>query len=132
MHRLPLHVVVSLLAVHVAAFDAFVHGVTSNGHSGHGVTAIAAAVLAFGATAALCERTWGVGLVLAAATSFFAARAMHMGPPFFYVVAAIGVLPFVFTMKHMARFHLGATVLFAMLAGAAGTAASFAWSAASP
>jgi hypothetical protein len=91
------------------------------------VTALAAVVLAFGATAAFCERTWGVGLTLAVATSFFVAGALHMGPPFFYFVAAIGALPFAFSMKHMARFHLGATILFALLAGAFGTAASLAW-----
>lgn len=138
MRRLPLHVVVSFLAVHVVAFDVIVRCATaSEAHVGRWVTAAAAAVLAFGASAALCARTWGVGLMLAAATSFFVAGALGMapgraGPSFFYLVAAVGALPFLFTMKHMARFHLGATVLFAALAGAIGTAASLAWSAAAP
>ena len=140
MGRLPLHVVLSLLAVDVVAFGVFVRCATSpDGDLGRWITTAAAAVLAFGATAALCERTWGVGLMLATATSFFVAGALGMGPhvlggaggsTFFYVVAAIGALPFLLTMKHMARFHLGATVLFAMLAGAAGTTASLFWSAA--
>ncbi|MBX3258714.1 MAG: hypothetical protein KIS78_08480 [Labilithrix sp.] len=132
VRRLPLHVIVSLLAVHVVAFDVLVGCAASHAHLGRFVTATAAAGLAFGATAALCERTWGVGLTLAAATSFFVAGALGMGPATFFVVAAVGALPFLFTMKHMARFHLGATVLFALLAGAAGTTASFAWSAIAP
>ena len=138
MGRLPLHVVLSLLAVDVVAFDVFVRCATSpEGDVGRWVATAAAAVLAFGATAAVCERTWGVGLMLATATTFFGAGVLGMGPyvfgggsTFFYVVAAIGTLPFLLTMKHMARFHLGATVLFAMLAGAAGTTASLVWSAA--
>ncbi|MBX3197641.1 MAG: hypothetical protein KF850_06660 [Labilithrix sp.] len=132
LRRLPLRVIVSLLAVHVIALDVLALCATSDGHLGRYVTAAAAAALAFGATAALCERTWGVGLVLAAATSFFVAGALGMGPPFFFVVAAVGALPFLFTMKHMARFHVGATVLFALLAGAAGTTASLAWNAVAP
>ena len=133
MGRLPLHVTLSFLAVHVVAFDVIVRCATSDGHVGRWVTAAAAAGLAFGATAALCERTWGVGLMLAAAVSFFAAGALDMGSAsFFYVVAAVGTLPFVFTMKHMARLHLGATVLFALLSGALGTAATLAWNASGP
>jgi hypothetical protein len=132
MRRLPLHVLVSLLAVDMTAFDVFVRSATSDGHVGRWVTALAAVGLAFGATAALCARTWGIGLMLAAATSFCVAGAMHMGPSSFYVVAAIGALPFFLTMKHMARFHVGATVLFALLSSAIGTAASLAWSAAAP
>lgn len=144
MRPLPLHVVVSLLGVHVVAFDVIVRcAAMSDAHVGRWATALAAAGLAFGATAALCRRTWGIGLMLAAATSFLVAGVLGMGPhvlmgtgeagpSFFYVVAAIGALPFLLTMKYMARFHLGATVLFAALAGAIGTAASLAWSAAAP
>ncbi len=133
MGRLPLHVVVSFLAVHVVAFDVIVGCATSSeGNVGRFVTAVAAFGLAFGASAALCERTWGVGLMLAAATAFFVAGVLGMGSTFFFVVAAVGALPFLLTMKHMARFHLGATVLFAAIAAALGTAASFAWSAAAP
>jgi hypothetical protein len=132
MRRLPLHVVVSFLAVHVVAFDVIVRCAMSDAHVGRWVTATAAAGLAFGATSAMCERTWGVGLMLASASAFFVAGALGMGPPFFFVVAAVGVLPFLFTMKYMARFHLGATVLFAALAGATGLAASLAWNAAAP
>lgn len=131
---MPLHVVVSFLAVHVVAFDVVVRCATAEGHVGRWVTAAAAATLAFGATAAMCERTWGVGLMLATAVSFLVAGAMQMtpDPSFFYVVAAIGALPFLFTVKHMARFHRGATVLFALLASGIGTAASLAWNAAAP
>ena len=133
MRRLPRHVIVSFLAADVVAFDVIARCATSSeADVGRIVTATAAAALAFGATAALCERTWGVGLMLAAATAFFVAGALGMGPASFYVVAAVGALPFVFTMKYMARFHLGATVLFAALAGALGTSASIAWSAAAP
>jgi hypothetical protein len=133
MFRLPLHVVVSLLAVHVVAFDVLVRCATATeGHPGRFATALAASGLAFGATAALCLRTWGIGLVLATSSAFFVAGALGMGPPFFYVVGAIGALPFLFTAKYMARFHVGATVLFALLAGAIGTGASLAWNTIAP
>lgn len=125
MRRLPLHLVVSLLAVHVVAFGVFV-GAAVDACAGGWGTALLSGALGFGATAALCERTWGVGLVLAAATSFFAARALGLGPAYFDAVAAIGALPFLFTAKHMARFSRGATVLFALLAGAAGTTVTLA------
>jgi hypothetical protein len=128
MPRLPLHLVISLLGVDVIAFDVVVRSATSDGHAGRWVTATAAFGLAFGATAALCERTWGIGLLLASAMAFFVAGALGMGPPFFYVVAGIGALPFLFTMKHMARFHVGATLLFALIASVTGAAASLAWS----
>ena len=132
MRRLPLHVVISILSVHVIAFDVIVRCAMLDGHVGRWVTASAAAGLAFGATAAMCRRTWGIGLMLAAASSFFVAGALGMGPPFFYVVAGVGALPFVFTVKHMARFHVGATVLFAALAGGLGLTASLMWNAAAP
>ncbi len=137
MRRLPFHVELSFLAVHVVAFAVVVQSAaaTATGAPVAGqamVTSAAAAGLAFGATAALCRRTWGIGLMLAAAVSFFVAAVLGMGPGFFYVVAGVGVLPFLVTVKYMARFHLGATVLFAALAGTIGTASSLAWSAAGP
>jgi hypothetical protein len=127
MPRLPLHVVVSFLGVDVVAFAVVVRcAMAGDGDASRWPAALAAG-LALGATAALCERTWGVGLMLAAASASFTAAVLGMGPPFFLVVAAIGAVPFLFTMKHMARFHLGATALFAGLSGALGLAGALAW-----
>ncbi len=122
--RLPLPLVLALLAVHVVAFQLVAYAATEASCAFSLPTVGAAGILAFGATAALCGRTWGIGLVLAAAVSFLAAGAQHLGPWSFYVAGAIGTLPFLLTAKHMARFHLGATVLFALLAALGGTSAS--------
>jgi hypothetical protein len=133
MSRLPLHVVVSFLGVDVVAFAVVVRcAMAGDGHAGRWAAALAATALALGSTAALCERTWGVGLMLAAASAFFVAAVLGMGPPFFLAVAAIGAVPFLFTMKYMARFHLGATTLFAGLSGAVGLASALAWSELAP
>jgi hypothetical protein len=133
MLRLPLHVVVSFLGVDVVAFAVVVRcAMAGDGHAGRWAAALAAGALALGATAAVCERTWGVGLMLAAASAFFTAAVLGMGSPFFLVVAAIGAVPFLFTMKHMARFHLGATALFAGLSGALGLTGALAWSEVAP
>src|SRR4051812_34401267 len=117
MRRLPLHVVASFVVVHIVALEIFLRCVTGGGHVGRFVTASAAAGLVLGATAGLCRRTWGVGLMLASASSFFVAGALGMGPPYFHIVAAVGVLPFLLTVKYMARFDIQATILFALGAG---------------
>jgi hypothetical protein len=130
--RLPLHVVASFLLVHAVAFDVIVRCLMSDGHVGRFVTASAAAGLVVGATSGMLRRTWGVGLMLASATSFFAAGALEMGPPFFFAVAAAGALPFVLTVKYMARFDIGATILFALLAGVLGLGAALSWDALAP
>ncbi|NOU28039.1 MAG: hypothetical protein HOO96_09060 [Polyangiaceae bacterium] len=132
MRRLPLHVIVAFLAVHVIAFDVLVRSLGSGGHVGRFVTAAAALGLAVGATAGLRAKTWGVGLMLASATSFFVAGALEMGPSFFYVVAAVGAFPFFLTARYMARFDLGATLAFALLSGAVGVGSAFAWNLAAP
>jgi hypothetical protein len=122
--RLPLRLLVALLTVDVVAFDLLVESARSGSC---GLPAVlGAGMLALGAMAALAERTWGIGLVLAAASALATSAALGVGPSFFYVVAAIGALPFLFTMRPMARFHLGATVLFAVLASVAGAAGSVA------
>ncbi len=132
MRRLPLHVIVAFLAVHVIAFDVLVRSLGCGGHVGRFVTAAAALGLAVGATAGLRSKTWGVGLMLASATSFFVAGALEMGPSFFYVVAAVGAFPFFLTARYMARFDLGATLAFALLSGAVGVGSAFAWQFAAP
>lgn len=123
--RLPLHLLVALLAVDVVAFAVLAGSVSHGG--GSLPTVAGAGLLALGAMAALAERTWGIGLVLATASSFAAAAALHLAPGGAYLVALVGAVPFLLTVKPMARFHLGATVLFATLAAAAGTAAPLAY-----
>lgn len=127
MRRLPLHVVLSFLLVHGIAFYVIVRCLMIDGHVGRFVTAAAAAGLALGATSGMARRTWGVGLMLAATSSFFVAGALGMGPPFFFLVAAIGALPFLLTVRYMARFDIGATILFAVIAGVLGLGASLSW-----
>jgi hypothetical protein len=141
MRRLPLPLVVSLLTVHVVAFAIVAACATSEEHL-RWLALMAAIGLGLGATAALGERTWGVGLMLATASALFVAGLiapeaatadlLGIGRPFFFGVGAVGALPFLLTMKHMARFHRGATVLFALLAGLSGTTASLVWNAAAP
>lgn len=127
MRRLPLHVVLSFLVAHVVALELVFRCITGEGHVGRFVTASAAAGLALGSLVALCRRTWGVGLMLASASSFFVAGALGMGPPSFFFVAAVGALPFLATVKYMARFDIGATILFTLLAGVVGLGASLTW-----
>lgn len=132
MRRLPLHVVASFLVAHLVALDVIARCLASDAHAGRFVTASAALGLGLGATAGVFRRTWGVGLMLASASSFFVAGALEMGPPFFFFVAAVGALPFLLTVRHMARFDVGATILFALLAGAIGLGASLTWLALAP
>lgn len=127
LRRLPVTVVLSILAVHVIALDVIVWCAMRDGHFGKYVTATGAAIMAFGATAAMCRRTWGVGVMLACAVSYAAAGALGMGPSFFFLVAAIGASPFLFTVKYMARFDVGATLLFTAIAAALGVTATLAW-----
>lgn len=132
MRRLPLHVVVAFAAAIATALDVLARTLLAHGHVGRFVTAAAALGLAVGAIAGLRAKTWGVGLMLAAATSFFAAGALEMGPPFFYGVAAVGAFPFFLTARYMARFDLAATLAFALVSGAVGVSAAFAWNLAAP
>lgn len=90
-------------------------------------TALGAAGLLAGATAALFARTWGIGLAFAAAVSFASAAALHIAPSWFWLVAAAGALPQALTVKPFARFDRGATALFIGIATALGASAALAW-----
>jgi hypothetical protein len=86
------------------------------------VTVLAAFVMIAGALAALRAKTWGVGVVLAAATAFSAAAALGIAPMWFWLVGAVGALPFLFAWRPMVRFDRGAAVLFAAIAVTLGIA----------
>lgn len=90
-------------------------------------TVVTALVLLVGARAALRGRTWGVGVLSAAATAFGGAVVLGFAPHWFWAVGLIGVLPFVLALRPMVRFDAGATALFAIVAGASGVAGAFAW-----
>lgn len=90
-------------------------------------TALAAAGMFFGATAALRARTWGVGLVFASAVAFASAAALKMGPAFFWAIAAAGAVPMLLSAKPFARFSRSATALFALIVITAGVGSAFAW-----
>jgi hypothetical protein len=123
--RLPLHILISFMGAHLVALAVIARCAVAN--QGDPLSLLCAMTLAFGATAALFERTWGVGLMLASGIAFFAN--VVMGLESFYPPTAtialvgtfFGTMPFVFTMRYMARFHFGATVLFMLIAGAFGT-----------
>jgi hypothetical protein len=132
VRRLPLHVVASFLLANVVAGYVIVRCLASDGHVGRFVTASAATGLLLGATAGMFRRAWGIGLALASASSFFVAGALEMGPPFFFFVAVVGTLPFLLTVKYMARFDIVATLLFGFLAGVIGLFASLTWFALAP
>jgi hypothetical protein len=125
--RLPLHILISFMGAHLVALAVIARCAMAN--HGDPLSLLCAMTLAFGATAALFERTWGVGLMLASATAFFAnmvTSGVVDGYPstaatICLVGAVVGTIPFVFTMRYMARFHFGATILFMLIAGALGT-----------
>lgn len=90
-------------------------------------TALAAAGMFLGATAALRARTWGIGLAFASAVAFASAAALKMGPPFFWAVAAAGTIPMLLSTRPFVRFSRSATLLFALIAIAAGIGSALAW-----
>lgn len=91
------------------------------------VTVLASALLLVGAVAARRGKTWGVGVALAAATAFPMARLLGMAPAWFWVVGAIGALPFALTSRALARFDAKATAFGASLAMAAGLLGAIGW-----
>lgn len=129
MRRLPRTLAASLLAALAIGLYVVVRSATTHGHVGRWVTASAALGVALGAMGGLFGKTWGVGLTLLSAAAFFLAGALGMGPPFFFAVAAVGALPAVLTIRRMARFDAGATIVFVGVACALGLAASLAWNA---
>jgi len=90
-------------------------------------TALGAAGMFLGATAALRSRTWGVGLAFASAVAFASAAALKMGPSFFWVVAVAGSAPMFLSTKPFVRFSRSATILFALIAIVLGVGSAFAW-----
>ena len=91
-------------------------------------TTTGGALMFAGAVAALKKRTWGVGIVFAAATAFATAAYMKMGPPQFWAFALAGALPMVLGAKPFARFDKAAAALFIGIALALGIGAALAWS----
>ena len=91
------------------------------------ITALAAALLIVGATAARRGRSWGVWLALGAAASFPVAWAIGIAPPWFCLVGVVGALPFAIASRAFARFDKGATTLLAFLAASTGAISAIAW-----
>jgi hypothetical protein len=122
-NRLPGNLVLSLTAVNAVAFATLMRSVLFE----RWTTVVACLALIVGANAALRERTWGVGVVLAVAAAFPVAVLLGFAPGWFLGVGIIGAIPFLLTVRPMIRFDAGATALFAMLAGGTGIAAAYAW-----
>ncbi|MBX3225895.1 MAG: hypothetical protein KIT84_30040 [Labilithrix sp.] len=95
-------------------------------------TALAAAAMLFGATAALRARTWGVGLAFASAVAFASAAALKMGPSFFWLIAAAGTAPMLLSARPFARFSRSATALFVLIAVVCGVGSALLWREAAP
>lgn len=123
MNRLPRHLNTSLLTVYGVGFATLMRSVLLE----RWTTVVVAAVLMLGASAALRARTWGVGLVLAAATAFPVAAMLGFAPTWFWLVGLVGALPFALVLRAMLRFDAAATGLFAALAAGAGLVGAFAW-----
>ena len=121
--RLPGHLVLSLGAVHAVAFATLFRSVLFE----RWTTVVASIALIIGASAALRARTWGIGVVLAVAAAFPGAVLLGFAPSWFWGVGIVGAIPFLLTLRPMARFDAGATALFAMLAGGTGVVAAYAW-----
>lgn len=123
MSRLPRNLVLSLVAVEAASWATMARSVLL----ARWTTVVATIVLVWGVRAAMRERTWGIGVILATATAFPVAATMGFAPQWFWLVGILGAIPFLLTVKPMARFDRSATVLFTAIAGGTSIAAAFAW-----
>jgi hypothetical protein len=121
--RLPRNLSLALGTVEAIAAITLLRSVVLN----RWTTVFAALALLVGARAALRERTWGIGVVLAVATAFPVAVLLGFAPPWFWAVGAVGVVPFLLTVRPMARFDAAAATLFGVLATGTGIAGAFAW-----
>src|SRR5687767_6507448 len=95
-------------------------------HSGVWFTFAASLAVIAGAAAAWRGWTWGLVLCVAAGTSFAAATALGIAPPWFLLVAAAACLPAIAASRTLARFDALAALAAAALASALGTAGAFA------
>lgn len=91
------------------------------------ITVLGAAMLLKGASAALRQRTWGLGLSLAGGAGFGAAALLGMAPDWFWCIAVLGAAPFVIVLRPLVRFGGLATAVLALGAIAAGGAAAALW-----
>jgi hypothetical protein len=90
-------------------------------------TVAMAALLIGGAAAARRGRTWGLALVLSAATAFPVAWAIGIAPPWFVFVGIAGIQPFVSASPALARFDRQATALLVGIATSLGALAAIVW-----
>jgi len=120
MSRLPRNLVTSLLGVQTIALFLVLRSALLE----RWPTVVMALLLWVGARAALRERTWGIGVVLATALAFPGAVFLGFAPLWFLLVGLVGIVPFALTTRPMLRFDVGATVLFST--GALGVSVAFA------
>ncbi len=120
MSRLPRNLVTSLVGVQSLALLL----VLRSAFLERWPTVVMALLLWAGARAALRERTWGIGVVLATSLAFPGAVFLGFAPTWFLLVGLVGIVPFALTTRPMLRFDVGATVLFS--SGALGFSVAFA------
>lgn len=91
------------------------------------ITIFASLVLLLGAAAAKRNRAWGVALMFAQAIAFPVATMIGIAPPWFVLVGAIGMLPFLMTAPGFVRADRGATRVLTALAVAGGAIGAIGW-----
>jgi hypothetical protein len=91
------------------------------------ITILASLVLLVGAAAAKRNRAWGVALLFAQAVAFPVAFMIGIAPPWFCLVGAVAMIPFMLTAPGFARVDRGATRLLAALAIAGGALGAITW-----
>jgi hypothetical protein len=123
MSGLPRNLTRSLLAVEAVGAATLLRSVLFE----RWTTIVTAMVLIVGARAALQARTWGIGVILATAIAFPGAVLLGIAPSWFWAVGVIGLVPYVLTLRAMARFDKGATALFTALAGGMGVLGALGW-----
>lgn len=122
---LPRNVRLSFLLVQLTAIATLMRSIAFD----RWVTVFASLLLLLGAAAAQRNRAWGVALMFAQAIAFPVAFMIGIAPPWFCLVGAVGMIPFLLTAPGFARLDRGATRLLATLAIAGGAVGAIAWKA---
>jgi hypothetical protein len=120
---LPRSMRLSLVAAQLVGFLTLLRSVAFD----RWITVVMSLLLIAGATAALRQRTWGVGLALTAACWFPVAFAIGIAPAWFCLVGLVGALPFALVSRALARFDSQATALLAALAAVFGVIGAVTW-----
>lgn len=120
---LPRNVRLSILLVQLVSIATLMRSVALD----RWITVFASLMLLLGAAAAKRNRAWGVALMFAQAIAFPVAFMIGIAPPWFCLVGAIGMIPFMLTAPGFAKVDRGATRLLASIALAGGSLGAILW-----